>query len=211
MSHRTPILPHRRKSEKKARAATKGERPKASKPGQCTLGAIGKFICICMMLMFIASASCEIYKKFRTRQVEFYSTTKNANERRQGRSNGRASAKVSNFAYSNCKNLRKAGIHIKMNVLQCEEIAQKEGQGLATTVARAKSQKPSPVSGKFEFNFAPKSNMDSNVGLITPKSEPMSKKIQRQNKIRRLARQFRSQRQKMWGLLTKKRSTSQQQ
>ena len=134
MPHRTPILPHRRKSEKKARAATKGERPKASKPGQCTLGAIGKFICICMMLMFIASASCEIYKKFRTRQVEFYSTTKNANECHQGRSNGRTSTKVSNFAYSICKNLEKADVHIKMNVLQCEEIAQNEGHGLATIV-----------------------------------------------------------------------------
>ena len=69
----TPILPHRRKSEKKARAVTKGKRQKASEPGQCTLGMVGKFICICMMLMFIASASFEIYFEFQAQQVENFS------------------------------------------------------------------------------------------------------------------------------------------
>ena len=96
--------------------------------------------------------------------------------------------------------------------MQCKEIAQKEEHGLATIIARAKSQKPSAVSGAFEFNFVPKNTVDSSKGLITPKSEANSMRTQRQNKIRRLARQFREHRQKMLGLLAKqKRRANQQQ
>ena len=60
------------------------------------------------------------------------------------------------MAYSNCENLGKACVHVNMNVMQCKEIAQNEEHGLATIIARAKSQKPSAVSDVFEFNFVSK-------------------------------------------------------
>ena len=115
------------------------------------------------------------------------------------------------MAYSNCENLGKACVHVNMNVMQCKEIAQNEEHGLATIIARAKSQKPSAVSDVFEFNFVSKNTVDSSKGLITPESEANSMRTQRQNKIRRLARKFREQRQKTLGLLAKRSRANQQQ
>ena len=46
--------------------------------------------------------------------------------------------------------------HITVCMMQCQKGAQKGEDELTTSFRCAKSQKPSPVSGEFEFNFVKK-------------------------------------------------------
>ena len=174
--YRTPILPCRRKNEKKARATIRGKRQIASKPGQCARRAVGKLICIFMMLMFVNNTSFGIWQKFQARLVGISHAQSNAKECHQGRSGKRTFSKVSQYAHSIYESLKNADDHYHVNVMQCKESAQNEEHGLAAIITRAKIQKPSPVCDKLEFSVENSKRINSFKGLMTPEINDVHKK-----------------------------------
>ena len=143
------MLPHKQKAKKSASATARTDRRKAVSKGQCALSMVGKVICICLMLMFIASASNEILKKFHARQVGIYSEQKNAKACHQGRAKQKTSNKLSTSAYSKYNTLNFANVRINACNMQCKEIAQKGEEGRKQFAQRAKSQKPETPTGKW--------------------------------------------------------------
>ena len=126
----------------------------------------------------------------------------------QGRFPRQTANKVSHEAYRKCKTPNKLLTHINVCKMQCKESAQKGEEEFETNSRNAKSQKPSPVSGRIKSEHAMMKAKISNTGLITPQSHFSRQQTQRLEKIHRLTRTFRERRQQNLRLMAKTKNAS---
>ena len=199
------------KSQESARARTEKAWWRASKKGQCAASMIGKLVCISMMMLFIAIANYKIFDKFYMQQVGIYSTEKAAGKCHQRQIPWRTADKVSQNAYRTCKTPNKMRTYINVCETQCKESAQKRENELEANLGFARSQKPSPVSGRIKLEHVKMEAKISKKGLVTPQSKFGRQQTQRLQKIRRLARSFRRRRQQSMRLMAKNKGASRQQ
>ena len=160
------------KSQESATAKTQKAWPRASKTGQYAVSIVSKLIYISMMLLFICNASCKIYNKFCTQQAGIYPARNAAEKCHQGQFSWRTANKVRVIACHRLITQKIAYTCVNACNMQCKEIAQKREIRLEANFKNAKSQKPSPVSGKIRAKHVViVAKKISRAGLIAAKTD----------------------------------------